>query len=330
MRRVVIVGGGYAGVTLAAALDAVHSVVLIERRDRFFHNVGAMRAYANPSLFERLLIPYDRLLRRGRVVQAEALRVGPHVVDTSDGGKVEGDVIVVATGSRHRFPFKNEITNSKEFLQAVEPLAARLANADSVCIQGDGPVAVELAGEISWTFPKKQIQLVAAADCLLPGAGNPRLGETVLQMLRRRGVEVRFGQRTPGDGAELVIPAFGAVFTVPCLGSAARVPVNGQFQVPGLEGVYAIGDAAECGEPPLTFLARRQANHLARYLRRGYGPEYRPSRYVAMAVPLGPEEGAVQLPLPGLPVFGSWLTNRLKGRDLFIRKNWSLLNSASQ
>ena len=73
MKRVVIVGGGYAGVTLAGELDGACDVVLVERKDRFYHNVGAMRAYADASLFPRLLIPYDRLLRRGRVVFEEVV-----------------------------------------------------------------------------------------------------------------------------------------------------------------------------------------------------------------------------------------------------------------
>ena len=96
-----------------------------------------------------------------------------------------------------------------------------------------------------------------------------------------------------------------------------------------MDGVYAIGDAADCGEPPLTFLARRQARYLARYLMGGVTGVYKPAGRVAMAVPLGPKIGATQLPLPGLPVVGSFVTSWLKGRDLFIRKNWDLMGGGN-
>ncbi|MEO6760239.1 MAG: hypothetical protein ABIO24_12350, partial [Saprospiraceae bacterium] len=203
-------------------------------------------------------------------------------------------------------------------------LSAALARAESVTILGDGPVGVELAGEITWRYPKKDLRLVSAGDRLLAGAGNPRLGEKVLGMLQSRGVDVVFGQ-SEAAGAGLVIRAFGGEFSVPCLGALGRVPVDGHFRVAGLPGVFAIGDAADCGEPPLSFLARRQAEYLGRFLRTPGMAVYKPTSRVAMAVPLGPELGATQLPLPGLPVVGSWLTSRLKGHDLFIRKNWKIL-----
>lgn len=41
---VVIVGGGYGGVALAKALDSQCNVVLIDRKDYFFHNIGALRS----------------------------------------------------------------------------------------------------------------------------------------------------------------------------------------------------------------------------------------------------------------------------------------------
>ena len=49
MKRVVIVGGGYAGTSLARSLDAAVEVVLVEPRDRFVHNVAAIRALVEPA-----------------------------------------------------------------------------------------------------------------------------------------------------------------------------------------------------------------------------------------------------------------------------------------
>jgi len=319
MKRVVIVGGGYAGVTLARALDDAFDVVLVERKDRFFHNVGAMRAYADASLYSRLLIPYDRLLRRGRVEFDEVVSVGTGVVR---GGKEWGaDVVVVATGSTYGLPFKSSFRESKAFLAEAERSSAELASAEKVAILGDGPVAVELAGEISWRYPNKRLQLVSAGTRLLAGAANPRLGGKILEILRGRGVDVVFGTREV-SGADLVIRAFGAGFGAPCLNTEGRVPVDRHFKVPGMEGVFALGDAADCGEAALSFLATRQAAYLGRYLQNPGMAPYKPAKWTAMAVPLGPELGATQLPLPGLPVVGSWLTSRLKGRRLFIEENW--------
>lgn len=136
-----------------------------------------------------------------------------------------------------------------------------------------------------------------------------------MEALRRRGVAFA---REAGEG-ELVIRAYGP--------GGGRRAVDGHLQA---DGVWWIGDAADCGEAGLVTFARRQAEYVAGQLRavlvEGLAlerlPVYRPARRVAMSVPLGPDEGFTQLPFPGTPVAGAWLTGRLKGRDLFVAKNW--------
>lgn len=315
MKRVVVVGGGYAGVALARTLDEVLDVVLVERGDRFFHNVGAMRAYAEPALWPKLLIPYDRLLRRGCVRQGEMARAEGGGVTLGNGDRIEADAVVVATGLGHVAPFKNPLREGEAFLREARGLSERLAGAARVAIVGDGPVAVELAGEVSWKHPAKRLTVVTRGESVL---GGGRLGERSMAALRRRGVAFA---RESEPGA-LVIRAYGE--------GGSRRAVDGHLRA---DGVWWIGDAADCGEPALVTFARRQAEYVAGLLRRVLGegaamdslPVYRPARRVAMSIPLGPQEGFTQLPLPGAPVVGGWLTSRVKGRDLFVARNWERL-----
>ena len=74
VKRVIIVGGGYTGTALARALDKLAEVQLVDARDRFVHNVAAIRSVVDPSLLDRIVIPYDRLLRRGGVRQGSRQR----------------------------------------------------------------------------------------------------------------------------------------------------------------------------------------------------------------------------------------------------------------
>jgi hypothetical protein len=75
MNRIVVVGGGYGGTSIARGLDAVADVQLIEPRDQFVHNVAAIRALVDASWLDRVAIPYDRLLRRGTHIQDCAVEI---------------------------------------------------------------------------------------------------------------------------------------------------------------------------------------------------------------------------------------------------------------
>ena len=105
-KRIAIVGGGYLGAELAKAMDQIAEVTLIEPRSHFVHASAMIRAVVQPSLVEESLIPYDRLLKRGRVVAARATDVDGECVTLEDGTRVEADYIVVATGSDYATPFK--------------------------------------------------------------------------------------------------------------------------------------------------------------------------------------------------------------------------------
>lgn len=102
-----IVGGGFLGADLAKSLDGDMDVTLIERASHFTHTPAMIRAMVDPSLLDRALIPYDRLLTREQVVRGEAVTVDDGGVTLADGTQVQADSIVLATGSSNFAPFKS-------------------------------------------------------------------------------------------------------------------------------------------------------------------------------------------------------------------------------
>src|SRR5712691_11945560 len=91
---VVVIGGGYGGVNVANALDAVVEVVLVEPKDAFVHNIGALRALVEPAFLPKIFLPYDRLLTRGRVVRDRAVEVNAHRVVLASGESMAADFVV--------------------------------------------------------------------------------------------------------------------------------------------------------------------------------------------------------------------------------------------
>lgn len=191
-RTVAVIGGGYGGAAVAKALDQETEVVLVEPKDAFVHSAGALRALVRPDWAENIFFPYDRLLRRGRVVRERAASVDPDGVTLTSGGRIDADFLVLATGSDYAFPAKTETDSAAEALRRLRVAHDELAGAERVLIVGAGPVGLELAGEIRAVWPGKRIVVIDPAEELLSGF-VPELRDELLRQLDALGIELRLG-----------------------------------------------------------------------------------------------------------------------------------------
>jgi apoptosis-inducing factor 2 len=352
VKRVVIIGGGYAGTKLARALDESAEVVLVEPRDAFVHTVAAIRAIVEPTLLDRVIIPYDRLLGRGKVMQDRAVGLGEREVRLAAHGAIEADFIVVATGSRSVKPFKPAGDSIAEFRAATAEAHAALRAATLVAIVGAGAVGTELAGEVAAGTDGKRIALVSSTTSLFPSM-PPGLGRRLLAQLTEMGVRVHLGSTAeglratdgPGPGplhlssavtveAGVVFPAVGVKPVTSVLQGlpgvsfdpAGRVHVDPWLRIPGRPDLFALGDMAATGDPMTIVSIGVQVPWLARTIAALLDgkqvealPRYVPGSRPLFLVPLGPERGASVLPLGrrGLAV-GSFFTRSAKGKELLI------------
>jgi len=111
---VVIVGGGVGGTEVARLLESQFNVLLIDKKDHFFHKYAPLRAAVDSSFATNIAIPYSKLLKYGHVLQAEVTEV------QENGFKIKGnddlfhfDYLVLATGSTYSFPSKNVLHDHK-------------------------------------------------------------------------------------------------------------------------------------------------------------------------------------------------------------------------
>ncbi len=346
---VVVVGGGYGGATVAKALDETSSVVLVEQKDAFMHNIAALRALVDPSWLPRIFMPYDGLLTHGRLVRDRAVLVEPDRVLTASGEQIAADFIVLATGSTYPFPAKIDTVDTWHAQERIRAVHRAVAKADRVLLLGAGPVGIELAGEIRHVWPDKSIVLLDAADQVLNGPYKPELRVELYRQLAKCNVEVlldsalrRMPPTAPGElgtftvsteegtdiTADIWLKCFGAVPNSDYLGEElARVrradgflDVESTLQVAGQQSVFALGDVATA-DANMAAYARLQAGTVANNinaLSRGASDlvEYR-SMGVAIVVPIGPTGGAGQFPEQD-DILGSEAVAELKGRDMMI------------
>ena len=325
---VMIIGGGYAGVNAAKALDDVADVVLVEPKDDFVHNVASLRALADPSWLPQIYLPYDRLLANGRVIHGRAAKVEAGRVTLASGEEIQAEYIVLATGSDYPFPAKSDSDSTGAAHDKVRATHAALAAAQRVLLIGAGPVGIELAGEIKAAWPGKHVILLDVADDVLGARFRDDLKTELRRQLTAIGVELMLA--SPLRQAPPTVPGELRAFTVTtesgteisadiwfrCYGvspvsdylagdlAGARradgfIEVTPFLQVTGQDRVFAIGDVSTA-DHKMAGLAGRQARLVAdniRALITGAGDlaSYEASPPVII-VPIGPEGGSGQLP----------------------------------
>ncbi|MEO0543253.1 MAG: NAD(P)/FAD-dependent oxidoreductase [Pseudomonadota bacterium] len=353
--RVVIVGGGNAGVELAKALEGHMKVSLIERADAFTHAPAMIRAMVDPRLLDQALIPYHKALSTGAIVKGEATKVDSSGVTLSDGTKVAADYVVLATGSANLPAFKSQNGDIPGLRDANAAWHKALVDASSIAIIGAGAVGTELAGEIASAMPAKSVSLISSDDKLFPTFPQ-KLGTSLMKKLRAMNVDVVLGERAtelpdwtaPSGGtvtlssgrainADLIVPTVGSKLnvgladTLPDVkrGPDKRLIVDQWMRPSSLPNVFAAGDAADNGDLMTIVGISRQVPWLAKLLKAvaaGQSIEsqspYKPWGKAPILVPLGPKRGSSFLMIATL---GDWVTSMMKGRDLFLSKYRKLL-----
>src|SRR5450755_1148795 len=357
---VVVIGGGYAGVNAAKALDDVADVVLVEPKDAFVHNVASLRALADPAWLPRIYLPYDGLLANGRVIRDRAAKVEAGLVTLASGEEIAADYIVLATGSAYPFPAKSDVDGTDAAHAKVRAAHAALSAAQRVLLVGAGPVGIELAGEIKAAWPGKHVTLLDVAGDVLGARFRQDLKDELRRQLTSLGVELLLAsplrEAPPTEPGELqaftVVTESGTEVAADiwfrCYGiapvsdylagdlAAARqadgfVEVTPFLQVTGQDRVFAVGDVSTA-DHKMASLAGRQAQLVAGNIRAlitgdGELTAYQSSPPVII-VPIGPDGGSGQL--PGSDDLAS--PERVagaKGRDMMVDRFTELLGVAA-
>jgi NADH dehydrogenase FAD-containing subunit len=350
--RVVVVGGGYGGARVAALLDEVADVVLVEPKDAFVHASAALRAAVDPVWEDRVFFGYDRLLERGRVVHQRVERATSTQVRLADGTALDADHLVLATGTAYPFPAKFIESETAVARARLARMRLGLEQVERVLVVGAGAVGLELVGELLDTFPRLRITVVDQADdALTTGDYLPELRAAVHAQLDDRVDFVlgsRLGYLPPVDvgvrepfvveteagvrvEAQMWFRCYGNLPASDYLAgdlAAARnglgeVRVQPTLALTGHRTVWAVGDVTDVPESKRASAARAHAEVVAANIRAAlegrepaatYAPA--PERIV---LPLGRTGGASQLVgADGVRrVLGAEDTSRMKGADLY-------------
>jgi NADH dehydrogenase len=226
--HVVILGGGFAGLYAAKGLaDASVRVTVVDRRNHHLFQpmlYQVATAALNPS---DIASPIRSVLRRQKntevlLAEVTSVEVQHRRVRLSDGGCLEYDYLIVATGAHHSYfgheewePLAPGLKSLEDALEIRRRVLLAFETAErerdpvkrhaylTFVIVGGGPTGVETAGAVAevrrYALRRdfRHIDPGEATVLLLEGGPRvlpsypPELGEKAKRDLRRLGVEVR-------------------------------------------------------------------------------------------------------------------------------------------
>ncbi|KAK9473322.1 uncharacterized protein V1510DRAFT_414738 [Dipodascopsis tothii] len=266
-KQVVIVGGGYGGVSVAhALLDAVDrsktAIVVINDRERtVYFPATARNAVADYD--DRVSVPYDRLVPTdaGRFVLGAVVAVGDKHVELESGETVPFDVLVLAPGSHWR-SFNDVPLTTDAIATHWKGFRERVHTAHSIVALGAGAVNLELMGEIAANYPNKELYVVHGHDRVLKDHYPMSLRKDTENILTSMGVQFKLGARgRVVDGgvelptgetlkADLIVPSAGGrrrteFLPAEWLVADGSVRVRPSLQTVQRDDIFVAGDAVD-------------------------------------------------------------------------------------
>lgn len=353
-RKVLIIGGGYAGIQAASELEkAGVPFTLVDPKEYFHHCVGALRAAVQPEYVAKIAIPFRNAFRE-KFVQGKVISLDiPNKKAVLEGGReVSWSHCLVAVGSLGPVPCRSTQLTVAGLEEEVRATADIIQRAEKIVIIGGGAVGFELAGEIRDKYKDKAITIVSSSEKLVCPDFAPKFYTRVNSLLEAGNVKVVVGKADMtfvkvnmiegqtlqvGDTAvesDLVLPCTGlppnrpevaALVPVEGFDDKGRVKVDEFLGVEGCPGLYALGDCSNTSEHKMAAHAASHADTVvANIVLEAAGKPPRPykQKFVGMIVPFGAFAGAGSMNGWALPNFACV---KLKSADLFTAQFWTTM-----
>ena len=218
LKRVVVLGGGPCGATVAHQLIHIHPgfhVTIVDTKEYYEDTPSVLRMMTGvghkdvDELWPHLCISFADIMRDAKNATfingtAVAVRKDHLLVGTTNGiasQVVPFDYLVLSTGTSYRSDIKTDGASIAHRKKSFEVERERMAEVDSFAIIGAGLVGIELAGDLKSYFPDKPVNVYTKAGGYLPRV--PGAHDRVAPVCENLGIDITVGKEiisTTEDG----------------------------------------------------------------------------------------------------------------------------------
>jgi len=299
-KKLVIVGAGFGGVSLAKALNknkAFH-ITVIDRKNYIENNTASVRFLVQPTYHDSQVKSYSELIgvTNGRFVNGSLEKIDEKQVIAKNSTNnelvtVDYDYLVLATGSNYRL-FKSPYADVEERKSEIKDVGTKIENAKHIVVVGGRTVGIEVVGEILDIYPDKKITIVHSGDHILdeytPNAASKIIArfsskkeiQIILKdKLIRPESESETTYKTEGgkviENVDYVIWSTGfsintsylkGSFLESVLNERSLIKVEPTLQIKGQKNIFALGDIIDTKAAKLGYNAKVQSNIVAKNL----------------------------------------------------------------
>ena len=266
-KRVVVIGGGFAGAHAAEHLENDFDVTLIDTKDYFEYTPSILRTLVEPDHIKKIQVLHSHYLKKAKIMREKVVEVTESEV-ILEKEKVPFDYLLIMTGSRYGIPIKDPMVLFATRANQLRAHHQRLSEAPKVLIIGGGLVGVELAAEIATHYKGKEIIICQAGDKIL-NRNTDRVIRYAEKFLKKKGVTILYnskivksdkGSYVTEQGEKITADmAFMCVGIVPnsqllsknfpkTLAQRGYVKVNEHLQLEGSHNIFVAGDLVNIKE----------------------------------------------------------------------------------
>ncbi len=269
MKKIIIIGGGFAGALAAKKLEKEKfSVTLVDAKDYFEFTPSVLRTIFEPEHIKKIQVLHRNYLFKTRIIVGEVKKISEKNVIVKPINdfqrKLYFDYLVIASGSSYNSPMKEKNLVVSTRANTLMDCYEKLCSSEKILIIGGGLVGVELAAEIIWHYGRnsKKIEIVHACPELIER--NPKKARQYAEgFLEKNGVKIIFSERvvkgnkgtfTTDKGTKIKTDmAFLCTGITPnfefmeenfssLLNKENQVKVNQHLQLRGFSNIFVAGD----------------------------------------------------------------------------------------
>jgi len=313
MKKLVIIGGGFAGAYCAQQLESHFNLTLIDTKNYYEFTPSVLRTLVEPNHISKIQVNHTQYLHHTTIIQAEVQDISSTEVIVKKE-KYSYDYLIIATGSRYNSPFKEKNMIEASRAAELQQYAQALKKAQKILIVGGGIVGTELAAKIITTYPSKKLTIVHSQTELMERMPS-KAQQYARRFLEKRRVTLLLPERMikTQQGhyitntrkritADLVFLCTGIIpncdsfkkFLTKQLDEKKFLRVNSSLQVQEHPNIFAAGDITSIAEEKLAQNAEKQAKivvHNLLHLERKEPLEEYHSKPRAIVISLGTWKG---------------------------------------